>query len=143
MPFDITPAITPILSVWPGDTPLSREVLLDMTKGDNLTLSTLHTTVHLGAHVDGPNHYGADAPAIDERSLDFYIGPCQVIHVDVPRQTRVQPGDLSGPIRAERVLLRTGSYPAELRKLYGDTPANFFGPRALQRMADYEGPPRP
>lgn len=108
---DITPNITPNLSIWPGDTPPSREVLLDMANGDNLTLSTLHATVHLGAHVDGPNHYGANAPAIDERSLDLYIGPCQVIHVDVPKRTRVQPGDLPGPIRAERVLLRTGTYP--------------------------------
>jgi len=111
MILDITPAITPSMAVWPGDTSPSREVLLDMAKGDNLTLSTLHATVHLGAHVDGPNHYGAGAPSIDERSLDFYIGPCQVIHVDLPRRTRVQIDDLPWPIRAERVLLRTGTYP--------------------------------
>ncbi len=77
MLFDITPPITSSLAVWPGDTPPSREVLLDMHKGDNLTLSTLHATVHLGAHADGPNHYGVDAPAIDERSLDYYLGPCE------------------------------------------------------------------
>ena len=39
--FDITPPITERLAVWPGDTPPSREVLLDMKRGDNLTLSTL------------------------------------------------------------------------------------------------------
>ena len=59
--YDITPPITEALAVWPGDTPPSREVLLDIARGDNLTLSTLHATVHLGAHVDGPNHYGSDA----------------------------------------------------------------------------------
>src|SRR5437588_3765768 len=89
MIYDITPAITPKLAVWPGDTPLSREVLMDMARGDNITLSTLRATLHLGAHADGPNHYGKNAPAIDECSLDYYLGPCQVIRVDVARATRV------------------------------------------------------
>ncbi len=52
MIYDITPPITDALAVWPGDTPPSREVLLDLTKGDNITLSTLQATVHLGAHAD-------------------------------------------------------------------------------------------
>ena len=89
MIYDITPPITEQLKVWPGDTPPTREVLLDIAKGHNITLSTLRATVHLGAHADGPNHYGANAPAIDQRSLDFYLGPCQVIHVSVPRAMRI------------------------------------------------------
>ena len=87
--YDITPPITQKLAVWPGDTALSREVLCDIATGDNITLSTLRATVHLGAHADGPNHYGKDAPAIDRRSLDYYLGPCQVIRVDVERATRI------------------------------------------------------
>ena len=31
--YDITPAIRPSLAVWPGDTPPSREVLLDIAHG--------------------------------------------------------------------------------------------------------------
>ena len=109
--FDITPAVTSKLAVWPGDTPPSREVLLDMNRGDNLTLSTLRATVHLGAHADAPSHYGADAPPIDRRSLDAYIGPCRVIQVDVPRATRIRPADIATEIDCERVLLRTGTFP--------------------------------
>ena len=37
--FDISPPISEALAVWPGDTPLRREVLLDMNRGDNVTLS--------------------------------------------------------------------------------------------------------
>jgi arylformamidase len=99
MTYDITPPITPKLAVWPGDTPLSREVLNDMARGDNITLSTLRATMHLGAHADGPNHYGKDAPAIDERGLDYFLGPCHVIRVEVARATRILPEMLADVTR--------------------------------------------
>jgi len=109
--YDITPAITPRLAVWPGDTKVSRDVLMDMARGDNLTLSTLRGTVHLGAHADGPNHYGKDAPAINQRSLDYYLGPCQVIRVNVPRATRITMSMVRDDIKEPRVLFATGTYP--------------------------------
>lgn len=109
--FDISPPISPALAVWPGDTPPSREVLLDMRRGDNLTLSTLHSTVHAGAHADGPNHYGVDAPAIDERPLDYYLGSAQLVRCPVTRGARVRIEDVSAEIAAERVLIATGTYP--------------------------------
>jgi arylformamidase len=131
MLYDITPPITPRLAVWPGDTPPTRELLCDMRRSDNLTLSTLRATVHLGAHTDGPNHYGKDAPAIHERSLDYYVGPCQVIRVNVARGTRIITeviSDVAGQIPTSRrisstspaerpihlmprVLFATGTYP--------------------------------
>ena len=111
MIYDITPTITAQLAVWPGDTPPSREVLLDMARGDNLTLSTLRATVHLGAHADAPSHYGATAPSIEAVDLDRYLGPCQLLRVDAPRGSRIRPAQFATPIRAPRVLLATGSYP--------------------------------
>lgn len=111
MIYDISPPISARLCVWPGDTPLTREVLGDIARGDAVTLSTLHATVHLGAHADAPNHIGCDAPAIHERSLDYYLGPCQVIRVSMPPGTPIMPADLKLPITAQRVLLATGSYP--------------------------------
>ena len=111
MIFDITPPITADLDVWPGDTPPRREVLLDLARGDTVTLSTLRATVHLGAHADAPSHYGVDGAAIEARSIDDYLGPCQVIRVDVARGTRVAPGDVRVPIKADRVLFATGTFP--------------------------------
>jgi arylformamidase len=109
--YDIAPSITEKLAVWPGDTRMSREVLMDMARGDNITLSTLRATMHLGAHADGPNHYGKDAPAIDERGLDYFLGPCQVIRVGVARATRVTPAMLPGEVTTSRVLFATETYP--------------------------------
>lgn len=116
MLYDISPPLTPDLAVWPGDTPAQRELLFDMAAGDNLTLSTLRATVHFGAHADGPNHYGRDAPAIHERSLHYYLGPCRLIRLNVEPASRItiemtlaalEPGCDLPP----RVLFATGTYP--------------------------------
>ncbi|MFO0878664.1 MAG: cyclase family protein [Gemmataceae bacterium] len=110
MIYDISSVISPRLKVWPGDTPMSREMRLSRQRGDDVTLSTLHATVHLGTHVDAPNHYG-DGPGIHLRDLDYYLGPCQVMQVKAVRGSRLSVSDLPGPVLASRVLLATGTYP--------------------------------
>ena len=110
MIYDISPLISPRLQVWPGDTPPSREVLLDIAKGDNITLSTLRATVHLGAHADAPSHYGI-GPSIEARNLDYYLGPCQVMHVNVGKGTRITPSMLPEGVVSSRLLLATGTFP--------------------------------
>lgn len=107
--WDLTPPVGPELAVWPGDTPPTREVLLDLERGDPVTLSTLRTTVHCGAHADAPSHYGAGAPAIDRRGLAPYLGRCHVLHVGASEGT--VGAEAARRVRAPRVLLRTGSFP--------------------------------
>ena len=111
MLYDITPPVTPALAVWPGDTPPSREVLLELRRGDTITLSTLHATVHLGAHADAPSHYAAEGPAIDERPVTRYLGTARVVRVDVERGTRIAPDRVPPELDAERLLLATGTFP--------------------------------
>ena len=111
MIYDITPSIDDSTPVWPGDTPLSREVLLDTARGDNITLSTLRATVHLGAHADARGHVVAGARGIDEFPIDVYLGRCQVIGLRVSRGSRIGVEDLSVPVAAERILFRTDTFP--------------------------------
>src|SRR5262249_7597307 len=111
MILDITPTVSPRLRVWPGDPPPAREVLLDMAKGANTTLSTPRATAPPGAHADAPSHYGVDGPTIEQRRLDLYLGPCQVMHVQIGPGVRVTPAMLPGPVTAERLLLATGTFP--------------------------------
>lgn len=108
---DISPRISSRLAVWPGDTPPSREVLLDLARGDSVTLSTLRATVHLGAHADAPSHYGIDAATIETRDLSLYLGPCRVLPVTVRRGERIGPEALPPRLGAERVLFATGTFP--------------------------------
>lgn len=109
--YDITPTVSNRLKVWPGDTPPSREILLDMAKGDNLTLSTLHATVHLGAHADAPSHYRKDAASIESAELQLYMGECEVVRATARRGKRVDIEDLKGAGSGERVLIVTGTFP--------------------------------
>lgn len=115
---DASPALSPSINVWPGDTPLSREVVCELSKGATVTLSTMRSTVHLGAHVDGPNHYvdtigGRPAHGVGEWPLDRFLGPCHVLDVRARRGTRITPDQVVGLIgvRHPRVLLRSGTFP--------------------------------
>jgi len=109
--YDITPPVSTQLKVFPGDTPASREVLMDMATGDHVTLSTLRATVHLGAHVDAPSHYGVGEPTIDRQPLELYLGECQVMHLDIARGALIASSDFHAQIESERLLLRTGTFP--------------------------------
>jgi arylformamidase len=109
--YDLSPLISPRLAVWPGDTSLWRERLLDCDRGDHITLSTIHATVHLGSHADAHLHFAARGQGIEAHPLEDYIGACQVIRVAAPPRGKVQAGHLGCEIVAERVLLATGTYP--------------------------------
>lgn len=114
---DITPKVSERLSVYPGDVPYSREIALDFKKGDHLVLSSIQTTVHVGAHTDAPNHYSRDGVGIDRRDLTYYMGPCLVLNaVQTPRGERVRREFLSERWKhahiwpAPRILVRTDSF---------------------------------
>ena len=120
--YDISPPVGPSLAVFPGDTPLTREVLLDMAKGDSMTLSTLHSTVHLGSHLDAPSHYGRDGETIDVRPLELFVGPARLIRLAIERGGMITVAAVESALTAdeqtvagdelpERVLLATGTYP--------------------------------
>jgi arylformamidase len=111
MLYDISPVISPRLAVWPGDTPQSRQVLLDINKGDNLTLSSIQTTVHLGAHADAPSHYDGQGADIASRSLNYYLGNSQLIRLKVQPAALIGVADIPVSIDAERVILQTGTFP--------------------------------
>lgn len=114
MIYDLSPPLTSVLPVWPGDTPLSREVLCDMAGGDNITLSTLRATVHLGSHADAPSHYGRVGPSIEKRSLDYYVGPCEVVRLKSEPGSLIEPKHLPKEIKQPRLLIATETYQFDL-----------------------------
>lgn len=108
---DISPVITENTGVWPGDTPLTRQVLCDIRKDSHLDLSTLHSTVHIGAHADAPRHYHVDGKTMEQVSLEPYLGRCWVVSVVGKRQIERQDCESAVGAGAKRILFRTLSQP--------------------------------
>lgn len=112
MLIDISPVVDASIGVWPGDTPFARNVNVDMGAGANLTLSDIRTTLHVGAHSDAPSHYLASGEDIASRSLEYFVGRCNVLRVAVGRGERIVPRHIEGKtIDAPRVLFCTGTFP--------------------------------
>jgi arylformamidase len=109
---DISPTVNSKIAVYPGDMPFRETFSMETKKGDHLTLSSIQTTVHLGAHTDAPNHYAPGGQGMHERSLDYYLGPAQVIDVSASVGPRILVKDIKNiPIQAARVLFKTLSFP--------------------------------
>lgn len=111
--FDISPLIESSLAVWPGDQAFQRQVALDFKQGDNLVLSNITTTLHLGAHADAPSHYHPKGRSIEHCSLETYIGPAQVVRIEgLKRGHRINLEHVKGlDIQAPRLIFATDSYP--------------------------------
>lgn len=124
-PIDVSTTLSAATAVFPGDTPLSREVLMDGARGDHLTLSTMRSTVHLGTHLDAPTHYGGTA-SIEQVPLSRTCGECLVVASEGEVSgRRVSAANLVGPLARlgfaagsslpPRVLLATGTFPDPTR----------------------------
>lgn len=83
MLYDITRPLTPYLAGWPGDTRFSARWVMRMAHGDSVNVSALTLSAHLGAHADAPYHFAEDGPRLDELPLDAYLGPAQVVELDL------------------------------------------------------------
>lgn len=110
MIYDISPPITLNLAVWPGDHPLKISPQAAFSSGDHYNLSAIETSLHIGAHVDAPLHMRNEGTSVDELSLEYFLGPCQVVTVDVPSGEEIYPHHLKTRIFESRVLFRTNSY---------------------------------
>ncbi|MBN9612601.1 MAG: cyclase family protein, partial [Actinobacteria bacterium] len=122
---DISPTVRAESPVWPGDSPFELAAKWSIGAGDSVSVGTVTTTTHIGAHIDAPAHVVAGAPTIDETPLDACIGPCLVVDVsDLVDRSRVPHGQVAaeavrvragaGDTSVERLLLR--HYPAPQRE---------------------------
>ena len=103
---DISPLLHSGVAVWPGDTPFSRQSLLEIGRGDSVNLSSMRLSLHAGAHVDAPYHFLRDGETIDESSLEAYWGPALV--ATLPGRGSIKPQDLVPILKpgVQRLLVR-------------------------------------
>lgn len=118
--YDISPKISSKLAVFPGDQAFEHKVSMSFAKGEHIELSSIHTTVHIGAHADAPSHYHGKGMSIEKRALSFYLGPCEVLDMSAvlkrdgeeARRILVEdlPGGESFKAKTTRILFKTDSF---------------------------------
>jgi arylformamidase len=109
--FDISPLISSDLAVFSGDTPYENPYLVSFKDGSHFSLSRINTTVHLGAHADAPFHYHPEGKTVDELDLNYYLGSCQVIDVNIKKASRITIENLANiKILHRRILFKTNSF---------------------------------
>lgn len=133
MYFDISPLLREETAVFPGDKKFARQVQLSFKNKDHLELSSIESTLHIGAHADAPSHYSAQGESIEKRDLSFYIGEAQVVEVHVAANQRIGSKDLDlDQIKSSRVLFKTQSFPNPDQ--WKDD-FNSFAPELLEKLA--------
>ncbi|CAN5499254.1 arylformamidase [soil metagenome] len=118
--FDISPTLSPRTAVFPGDVAFKRDVSMSFEAGHHLGLSSISTTLHIGAHADSSSHYSSQGEGIDRRGLGHYVGRAYVARAKVARGKRVRFEDLSDLARLKiesneempsKFLIWTGTFP--------------------------------
>ena len=64
--------------VYPGDPMPEKKVLNSMEKGELYNLTSLSMCTHNGTHIDAPRHFIKNGKAVDELSLDSFVGMAYV-----------------------------------------------------------------
>jgi len=133
---DISPAISKKTAVFPGDQNFERKIQMDFKKGGHLMLSSIQTTLHIGAHADAPCHYHPDGSSIESRDLEPYLGPCEVIELRLDKNQPIQIADLKSKGWSKpsvpRVLFKTDSFPNPNE---WNSDFNFLSPELIDHLA--------
>ncbi len=107
--YDLTLTISPELTTWPGDPPISLERFRKIEEGANANASRVEMGTHTGTHVDAPYHFLMDGKGVDQLDLNILIGPAVVF--DIGEQATVIDVNvlksLDIPVGTERVLFKT------------------------------------
>ena len=106
---DISLPLSSRLPVWPGDPPLVVERFVFMDQGAPANVSRMSGTVHIGTHIDAPDHFLNDGRTVAHVDLTACLGPAWVLdleHVDRIHRAALEavwPKDA----RPSRVLFKT------------------------------------
>lgn len=99
--YDVSVTLTNKTVVYEGDPPIKIEEMSQMAKGDPYNLSLLTFGSHTGTHMDAPKHFCDDRRAVDELSLEYFLGKAKVfdmgtvnvIDLDSVKNRAIEQGD--------------------------------------------------
>jgi arylformamidase len=92
---------------WPDDPPVSIERVLDIERGDVVSVSRLSMSAHTGTHMDAPLHFFRTGKSIDTMPLTACLGRARVIEIRDPESIKPEELRHYQLQRGERVLFKT------------------------------------
>jgi arylformamidase len=134
--YDISLTISEELPTWPGDPAIKLDKISQIDRGDQANVTHLSASVHMGTHVDAPDHFLGNGKTVEDIPLDYLVGPVLVLEVD-SSQT-ITAADLAAkeiPDDINRILFKTRN--SELWKVPNHTFQKEFvalGPDAAEYL---------
>jgi arylformamidase len=104
---DITQPLSVKTAPWPGDASLQIDWTLHPSRGDNVSLSRITLSSHLGTHADAPAHYELGGDTTDSFILPAFVGPVRVIDVRGCDSVTSQILEEQSALGSPRVLVRS------------------------------------
>jgi arylformamidase len=105
---DISITLEATMPIWPGSIGFNLAWEQRLDNGDDCNNSQIRCDTHVGTHIDAPLHFIDNGQTADAMNLDYFIGPCTVIHLpDVKKITANQLSQAAIPPTAKRLLIRT------------------------------------
>ena len=108
--YDISLTISEDFPTWPGDPPIKLKKISQIDQGDLVNVTHLSAPVHMGTHVDAPDHFLGNGETVESIPLDYLVGPALILGVDVPHlisKAELIKGKI--PPGTERILFKTAN----------------------------------
>jgi arylformamidase len=107
---DISLTISEDFPTWPGDPPIELKLISQIDKGDLANVTHLSAPVHMGTHVDAPDHFLDNGKTVEDIPLDYLVGSVLVLEVSSPKIITAQDlAALNIPEGTRRVLFKTAN----------------------------------
>ena len=108
--YDISLTITEDLPTWPGDPDIKLEKISQIKEGETANLTHISTSVHVGTHVDAPDHFLGNGETVEKIPLDLLVGPALVVELFTTQTISaddLRSAGITG--KDQRLLLKTGN----------------------------------
>lgn len=108
--YDISLTISEELPTWPGDPAIRLKKISQIDQGDQANVTHLSAPVHMGTHVDAPDHFLGNGKTVEDIPLEYLVGPALVLQVDSPKTiTAPDLASMEIPDGVERILFKTNN----------------------------------
>lgn len=108
--YDVSLTIAEDLPVWPGDPKIELKKISQIENGQEANVTHISACVHIGTHVDAPDHFLGNGKTVENLPLDLLVGPSSLVELSVSGQ--ISAADLDNaniPHGTKRLLIKTSN----------------------------------